>query len=43
MIRKKIEKNNPTITLKFLYAKKEKIYPAYLSNHHSNQKKNLFF
>ena len=30
---KKIEKNNVTIGLNVLYAKKEKIYPAYVSKH----------
>ena len=29
---KKIEKNNLTIALNILYTKKEKIYPAYVSN-----------
>ena len=30
------EKNNVTIALNVLYAKKEKIYPAYVSKHNSN-------
>ena len=33
---KKFEKNNWTIALNVLYAKKEKIYPAYVSKHNSN-------
>ena len=32
---KKIEKNNVTIVLNLFYAKKEKIYPAYVSKHNS--------
>ena len=38
MIGKKSEKNNLTITLNVLYAKNEKIYPAYLSKGNSNLK-----
>ena len=38
--RKKFEKNNPAITLKVLYAKKEeKMYPA--SKHNSNSEKQI--
>ena len=36
MIGKKIEKNNVTIALSVLYAKKEKIHPVYMSKHNSN-------
>ena len=36
MTGKKIEKNNPTIALKVLHAKSEKIYPAYVSKNNSN-------
>ena len=36
---KKIEKNNVTIGLNVFYAKKEKIYPAYVSKHNSNREK----
>ena len=36
---KKIEKNTVTIALNVLYAKKEKIYPAYISRHNSNREK----
>ena len=36
---KNIKKNNATIALNFLYAKKEKIYPAYASKSNSNRKK----
>ena len=36
---KKFQKNNRTIALNFLYAKKEKIYPAYVSKHNSNREK----
>ena len=37
------EKNNLTITLNVLCAKKEKIYPAYVSNHNSNRKNQVLF
>ena len=43
MIGKIIEKNNLIIALNVLYAKKEKIYPAYVSNHISNCKKRYSF
>ena len=33
---KNIEKNIETIPLNVLHAKKEKIYPAYVSKHNSN-------
>ena len=36
---KKIEKNNVAIALNVFYAKKEKIYPAYVSKHNSNREK----
>ena len=39
MIGKKIEKNNRTTAPNVLYAKKEKIYPASVSNHNSNCEK----
>ena len=38
---KKFEKNNVTIALNILYAKKEKIYPAYISKHNSNCEKQV--
>ena len=38
---KKIEKNNVAIALNVLYAKKEKIYPAYVSKHNSNCEKQV--
>ena len=38
---KKIGKNNVTIALNVLYAKKEKIYPAYVSKHNSNREKQV--
>ena len=38
---KKSEKNTVKITLNVLYAKKEKIYSAYVSKHKSNRKKQL--
>ena len=38
---KKIEKNNVTIALNVLYAKKEKIYPAYVSKYNSNCEKQV--
>ena len=38
----KFEKNNPTIALNVLYAKKEKIYPPYVSKHKSNREKQVF-
>ena len=34
---KKIEKNNVTIALNVLYAKKEKIYPTYVSKYNLNR------
>ena len=43
MIGKKNEKNNVTIALNVLYAKKEKIYPAYVSKHNSNRDKQVLF
>ena len=42
MIGKKL-KNNSTIALNILYAKKEKIYPAYVSKHNSNREKQVIF
>ena len=36
---KKIEKNNWTIVFNVLFAKKEKLYPAYASKHKSNREK----
>ena len=36
MIGKNIEKNNVTIALNVLYAKKEKLNPASISKHNSN-------
>ena len=41
MIGKTIEKNDATIALNVLYAKKEKIYPSYVSNHSSNREKQV--
>ena len=38
---KKIEKNNVTIAANIFYAEKDKIYPAYVSKHNSNRKKQL--
>ena len=38
---KKFYKNNLTISLNALYAKKEKIYPAYVSKHNSNHEKQV--
>ena len=38
---KNIEKNNLTIALNVLYAKKENIYPAYVSKHISNREKKV--
>ena len=35
------EKNNAAIAPNVLYAKKEKIYPAYVSKHNSNQEKQV--
>ena len=36
---KKFEKNNLTITLNVLYAKKENIYPACVSKHNSHSER----
>ena len=41
MIGKTIEKNDVTIALNVLYAKKEKIYPSYVSKHSSNREKQV--
>ena len=41
--KKKNEKNNVTIALNILYAKKGKIYPAYVSRNNSNHKKQVIF
>ena len=41
MIGKTIEKNDVTIALNVLHAKKEKIYPSYVSNHSSNREKQV--
>ena len=38
---KKFEKNNVTIALNVLYAKKEKIYLAYVSKHNLNHEKQV--
>ena len=38
---KKFQKNNRTIALNILYAKKGKIYPAYVSKHNSNREKQV--
>ena len=38
---KKIDKNNVTIALNVLYAKKEKIYPAYVSKYNLNREKQV--
>ena len=40
---KKFEENNVTITLNVLHAKKEKIYPAYVSKHNSSREKQVIF
>ena len=41
MIAKKIEKNNRTIVLTVLHAKKEKIYLAYVLKENSNREKQV--
>ena len=38
---KNFEKNDATIAHHVLYAKKEKIYPAYVSKHNSNREKQV--
>ena len=43
MIGKKIEKNNVRIAFNVLYAKKEEIYPAYVSKHNLNRKKEVIY
>ena len=40
---KKFEKNNVTIAINVLYAKKERGYLAYVSKHNSNRQKNKLF
>ena len=37
----KFEKNNVTIALNVLYAKKEKMYPPYVWKHNSNREKQV--
>ena len=39
--RKKCEKNNVKMAFHIFYAKKEKIYPFYISKHHSNCEKQV--
>ena len=41
MVGKKIEKNNVKIPLNVLYAKKENVYPSYVSKHNSNREKQV--
>ena len=41
MIGKKFEQNNVTIAVNVLYAKKEKIYSAYISKHNSIREKQV--
>ena len=41
MIEKKVGKRNLTIALNVLYIKIEKLYPAYVSKHNSNCKKQV--
>ena len=36
-------KNNVTIAVNVLYAKKEKMFPAYVSKHNSNREKQVIF
>ena len=38
---KKFEKNNVTIAVNVLYAKKEKVYPDYVSKNNSNREKQV--
>ena len=38
---KKYEKNNIATTLNVFYAKKEKIYPFYVSKHNTNREKQV--
>ena len=38
---KNFEKNNATIILNILFAKKEKIHPAYISKHNLNREKQV--
>ena len=38
---KNFEKNNATIILNILFAKKEKIHPAYFSKHNLNREKQV--
>ena len=39
---KTFDSNNVTIALNILYAKKEKIYPAYVSKHNPNCEKTSY-
>ena len=40
-MKKKNEENDVTIALNVLYAKKEKVYPAYVSKHNLNREKQV--
>ena len=40
---KRFEENNVAIALNVLFAKKEKIYQAYVSKHNSNREKQVIF
>ena len=40
-VQKKFQKNQGAIALNVLYAKKEKIYPTYVSKHNSNHEKQV--
>ena len=40
---KKWEKSKITIVFNYLYAEKEKIYPAFVSKHNSNREKQSIF
>ena len=43
MIGKNLRKNNITIVLIISCARKEKVYPAYISKHNSNREKQATF
>ena len=43
MIGKNLRKNNVTIVLNVLYAKKEKSYPVYVSKNNPNREKQIIF
>ena len=42
MLRENLRRSHITVTLNIFYAKKEKVYSAYVSKHNSNRENKLF-